>query len=311
MKTIIALFSMVLITATAGFSQSIERDVVASSGDYFEGANASLSWTLGEIAVETYTAGNNILTQGFQQPSSLISGITLDLNVFLEGPFLLSEMGNDLNAGGNIPLAQPYNTAPWNYTGTESVSSIPSADIVDWIFIELRETAGGASSATAATMIAQQAAFILKDGSIVDLDGVSAVQNAASVAQNLFVVVYHRNHLGVMSANPLTLAGGIYTYDFSNASGQVYGGVLGHKEVGTGIWGMVGGDGDADGQIGNPDKNDVWAVQAGFAGYYAGDFNMDVQVNNLDKNDVWAPNGGIGSQVPDFLTNGGYQCQIP
>ncbi len=62
--------------------QSIERSVVGSSGDYFEGTNISLSWTLGEIATETYTSGNTIITQGFQQPDITVR-IYVDLTAFL------------------------------------------------------------------------------------------------------------------------------------------------------------------------------------------------------------------------------------
>jgi hypothetical protein len=61
---------------------------------------------------------------------------------------------------------------------------------------------------------------------------------------------------------------------------------------------MAAADGNADSQINNADKNDVWAVQAGASGYLPGDFNMDTQVNNSDKNDAWAPNTGLGGQVP-------------
>jgi len=152
----------------------------------------------------------------------------------------------------------------------------------------------------------------LKDGEIVGLDGSTGALQCASttITNNLFVVIWHRNHIGIMSAFPLTEAAGVYSYNFTTGSGQAYGGVLGHKEISAGIWGMVGGDGDANGQVGNPDKNDVWALQAGLSGYQNGDFNMDIQVNNLDKNDVWAPNGGSGSQVPDYL-EGGYSCQVP
>ncbi len=67
----------------------------------------------------------------------------LDLTVFLEGPFNTSsfEMNTTLNQGALIPLNQPYNTAPWNYNGTENVTIIPP-DIVDWVLLELRETSG-------------------------------------------------------------------------------------------------------------------------------------------------------------------------
>jgi len=48
-------------------AQQLSPEVIASAGDYFEQNNGSLSWTLGEIAIETLNEENAILTQGFQQ----------------------------------------------------------------------------------------------------------------------------------------------------------------------------------------------------------------------------------------------------
>ena len=99
-------------------AQSLSPTVIATGG-YATGTIASLSWTLGEIATETFSNGGYIVTQGFQQPFGIsISGINLDLLVYLEGPFSVSEMGTSLNTAGLLPLAQPYNLAPWNYSGT-------------------------------------------------------------------------------------------------------------------------------------------------------------------------------------------------
>ncbi len=64
----------------------------------------------------------------------------VDLKVFLEGAFSVSEMSTILNSTGSLPLNQPYNLAPWHYTGTESVPSIPDVDITDWILVEFRDT---------------------------------------------------------------------------------------------------------------------------------------------------------------------------
>jgi len=52
--------------------------VVSPAGDFFvnSGANASLSFTVGEMSmVETFSAQNYILTQGFQQPNVQIISI--------------------------------------------------------------------------------------------------------------------------------------------------------------------------------------------------------------------------------------------
>ncbi|MCD4746103.1 MAG: C10 family peptidase, partial [Bacteroidales bacterium] len=218
--------------------------------------------------------------------------IILDLKVFLEGPFNGTDMNTDLNPS-ELPLEQPYDIFPWNYWGSESVAAMPNTNVVDWVLVELRDTTD-AALATGETIIGRQAAFLLNNGAVVGLDGNGACPIATSITNNLFVVIRHRNHLGIMSAYSLIETGGIYTYDFTTGANKAYGGTNGHKEIGTGIWGMIGGDGDANSQIGNADKNDVWAVQAGSAGYISGDFTMDVQVNNTDKNDVWAPNSGKG-----------------
>ncbi len=277
------------------FGQSIERDVVAASGDYYEGANISLSWTLGEIATETYDNGNNILTQGFQQPG-LTLRIYVDLAVFLEGPFNGTNMNTSLNLGGQLPLSQPYYTLPWIYPGTESVASIPNPDIVDWLLVELRD-ATEAASATPSTIIKQQAAFLLKNGSVVGLDGSSDLGFNTTISNNLYVVVWHRNHLGMMSATALTESAGVYTYNFTTAQGMAY--QNGQKSLNGGAYGMYAGDGDANGTVGTLDYSIVWVGQSGHQGYLKGDFNMDTQVANQDKNDFWIGNLNEQNQVPN------------
>ncbi len=44
------------------------QQVVATSGGSYEGANLSMSWTVGEPVIETFNTGTVSLTQGFQQP---------------------------------------------------------------------------------------------------------------------------------------------------------------------------------------------------------------------------------------------------
>ena len=215
--------------------------------------------------------------------------LRLSLTVFLEGPFNGLDMNTNLNPS-NIPLYQPYSGSPWNYAGSENVSSIPSTNIVDWVLIELRD-ASDASLATSGTTIAQQAAFLLKDGSVVGLDG----SNNPLIFENgpqygLYVVVWHRNHIGILSATEVLKVNGIYTYNFNSGVDQAYGNT--QKEIGAGIWGMLAGNGLADIQIDEFDKTNVWEQQSGKSGYLQGDFNLDAQVNNIDKDDFWHTNTG-------------------
>jgi len=218
---------------------------------------------------------------------------SLDLKVFLEGPFNGTGMNTDLNDQGVIPLNQPFNTDPWYYAGSESVVSVPGIDIIDWVFVEFRD-APDASTATPGTVFARQAAFLFKNGSIKGIDGINFPQFSNSINSQLFVVVWHRNHLGVLSSYPLAETDGVYTYDFSLSENQVYGGAVAHKELSGGVWGMIGGDGNCDAQITEQDKADAWTLKAGEALYDFGDFNLDGSIDNKDKDDILILNLGQG-----------------
>jgi len=224
-------------------------------------------------------------------------GISLSLKAMMEGPFAATQMNTNLNTLGFLPLDQPFNTSPWNYSGTENVTSIPNANVTDWVLVELRETTGNASAAIPVTKIGRQAAFILNTGDIVGLDGVSLLRFDLSITDNLYVVIWHRNHIGVISASPVIESGGIYNFDFTGA-GQSYG-TESQNELTSGIWGMISGDVNADGDIDENDKSGLWESNAGESGFTESDLNLDGQVDNKDKDDYWLPNLGKGTGVPE------------
>jgi len=60
------IISLLLLSFVAQ-AQTIERQIVASGGASVS-APLQIDYTIGEIAVETVTVGNTVLTQGFQQP---------------------------------------------------------------------------------------------------------------------------------------------------------------------------------------------------------------------------------------------------
>jgi len=278
-------------------AQSLTPKVFGSAGGLMESSNGSLSTTFGESVTGTITDGNYVLTQGFQQPINVVlEGLIFDFLVFLEGPHSVDAMNNLLSTTEKIPLNQPYFVPPWNYAGNESVEYLPNANIVDWLLIEIRQ-AGDAQNATASTVVSKQAAFLLKNGSIVGLDGLSPLKFNLVPNNLLFAVIWHRNHLGIMSANALSLVGGLYTYDFTNDINQVYGGSFGYKIGNSGECVMVAGDGNRDGLINNLDKN-LWSTEAGHLGYPWSDYNMDAQVDNKDRSDLWLINQDYSSQVP-------------
>jgi len=68
MKPISSLITC-LFLLTLTHAQSLSPEVVAPAGDRFFGTDVSVSWTLGEVMVESYETTTIVLSQGFQQGS--------------------------------------------------------------------------------------------------------------------------------------------------------------------------------------------------------------------------------------------------
>ena len=66
-----------LFILTAAHAQSLTPEVVTTAGERFSGTDVSLSWTLGEVMVETYDTATVVLNQGFQQ-GTLTGGTSID-----------------------------------------------------------------------------------------------------------------------------------------------------------------------------------------------------------------------------------------
>ncbi len=227
----------------------------------------------------------------------VIHEIILEVKTYLEGPFNGSEMNTSLNP--MLPLTQPYDEAPFNYSGEEEVLSIPAPDIVDWILLELRD-AQSAADAGNGSIVAQRAAFLLQDGSIVDTSGLNQVTFNIAVSDSLYLVIKHRNHLGIMSSTALTNNGNnVYSFDFTISLNKAYGGSSGYKNIEGANFGLVAGDGNADGIIDSQDKSLTWEIKAGFMEYAPGDYNCDGQIDNVDKDDYWIFNTSFSSQLPE------------
>jgi uncharacterized protein (TIGR02145 family) len=222
--------------------------------------------------------------------------VQLETKVFLEGPYHASSGLMLATDPDHFEPNQPFNKPPWNYSGGEVVSTLPNSNVVDWILVELRSSPGGVSLATPSTSVGKKAGLLLTDGSIVDLDGQSHLPIPVTSTDDLFVVVWHRNHLGIISPVILNNTGGVYPYDFRLSSSAAYGDTLALKEVSPGIWAMIGGDGEVSGVVDILDK-DFWTTEAGSKGYLQSDFNLDGEVNNQDKNDIWLFNQGDSSHV--------------
>ncbi|MCU7614279.1 Ig-like domain-containing protein [Chryseobacterium sp. GMJ5] len=113
-------------------------------------------------------------------------------------------MRDDLRVNNLIPSTQPYNTAPFNYAGTETIATpatvladLGNNSIVDWVLVELR------SAVDPTVIIATRAGLLQRDGDIVEVDGTSCLKFNIDANAPYYVAVRHRNHLGAMTATPV------------------------------------------------------------------------------------------------------------
>jgi hypothetical protein len=234
---------------------------------------------------------NEILEDRVEGSNVVIDPILMycRIKAFLHGPYL---------AGGSmrhiilnyIPLTSPYNTA-------ESVTALPEVSpnyIVDWVLIQLRATYNG-------PVLHSQSGFILSDGSVVDKEGNPNLSFEYTDLLSHYIVLRHRNHLGVMSAvaHELTLDSGSSSLVNLTQLGSVYGGdVLGARQVETGVLALYTGDSNSDGRVNNIDWVAFWRVQNGSSGYIQSDYDLSGVVNNVDWVLYWRINNGRISQIP-------------
>ncbi|MBK8500382.1 MAG: trypsin-like peptidase domain-containing protein [Flavobacteriales bacterium] len=230
--------------------------------------------------------------------------------IFLEGPYGTGPTMTDaLRAGGLIPATEPY-TGMAGFThvgggGGETINAGVLATtgnnaIVDWVFVQLRSTAGGYP------VVATRSALVQRDGDVVGMDGSSPVQFAIA-AGNYHVAIRHRNHLGIMTANPVALTGSPTTVNFTSAATATYG-TEARKDV-SGVQVMWAGNVNGDTQllyVGSGNDRDPILVRIGgsvptanAAGYYIEDVNMNGTVlyvgSGNDRDPILV---NIGGSIP-------------
>jgi len=135
------------------------------------------------------------------------TGALLSAKAWLDGCYVDSQglMRDDLRVAGLVPLNTPYSSPAATIAPAVLAVSGPNA-IVDWVQVELRAIVTGISTLRAP-------ALLQRDGDIVALDGVSPL--SIPVASGLYYVhLRHRNHLGVITANLVSVNASNTLVDF-------------------------------------------------------------------------------------------------
>lgn len=222
------------------------------------------------------------------------------LNAFLGGTLnpMTAKMDNILYQKQLLPLKQPYNRAPWFYTGTEQFNTyadLPN-NTVDWVLIEVHKRDLDEPTSPS-TMIEQKAALLLDDGNIV---GINNTNNALTLEylvsnESYSFIVRHRNHLAVNSQT-ITVANNqpIY-YDFTSSitqatgTGQLAPITLTNSQL---VYALHPGDINSDGIITIDDYNEYQAGSASIDEYRDADCNLDRVISVFDFN-LYYPNASL------------------
>jgi len=236
--------------------------------------------------------------------------IEIQLALWLEGAYesTTSEMNTKLHNRGLLPgqtpfsiLAtptpdgQPYNTSPWNYMGTEGLGWTDTdytGDETDWVLVSFR------TDIAKNTEVAMAAGLLTKNGTIRFPNRDILLSSAPD---SLYIIVEHRNHMGIMTPAAIGVNNGVLAYDFRLSDSYRDPTSFGQKQLSTGEWSMYAGDADQSDfpsyDIQGTDKT-VWFDNNGVFDYYLSpDFNLDGDVNGQDKA-IWFSNNGISSRVP-------------
>ena len=289
-----------------------DNDFVAANG-----TNSSLAQT--GNGTGTGYSWVQVTTPGFSKFFLHTKKAFIPVKTFLQGVYntsvgrhkdVTTTWRDILNANA---LNQPFNVAPFNYAGTESVSAGfftstagVHTDVVDWVLLELRD------AATPSTVIARRAAMIREDGRIVDHQDTASVAAFRTVPNgNYHLMIRHRNHLPIRTSAVMTLDGTMgfaaplrdFTTDqataFQNPSVTSN---TAMKDFGGGVFGMWGGNVNSDGFVrvsGLISINDYLSLLTSMGNnpsniisnvYNKGDLNMDGTVRA----------SGLGS-INDYL----------
>jgi photosystem II stability/assembly factor-like uncharacterized protein len=279
------------------------------------------NWTLVDAADAVTIGTNGSITfntalnlTSFSQFVIVEKGVRISPKVFLQGAYIPStgKMNDQLRASNLLPIAEPYTALNFGQIEgggektTNAVFAITGNNaIVDWVFVELRD------KNNAATKLFTRSALLQADGDVVDLDGVSPVHFANASAGDYYVVLRHRNHLGVMTANVKTLNENATSVDFSQSTFLTYG-TNAQKTLTATVSGLWAGNTNSNDNVKyNGTANDRALILSKLGGittdildgYFSEDLNLDGTVKyNGSANDRAIILSNLGGIPTDILT---------
>ncbi len=281
--------------AANGFAQIISTAGVFNGGNGDGYATAGTAQPISTTGPFAGGAGDGYARQGFAQPISspgIFNGGSGDgyarnsaVNVhasvqamaLLEGPWNTGTqlMNDNLRVAGLIPLVEPYTALGYPQAGggggeLTSLTTISNVGAIDWVRAELRD------GSDPSVLIAVRHALLQPSGYLIDpFTGDDFIQFDA-LPGNYYLAIRHRNHLGVMTATPLTLTAAAAEVNFTSPSTATFG-TNARKTVG--------------------------AVQVLWAGDVTGNHQLKYTGSGNDRDPILVK---VGSTAPNSIVAGQY-----
>ena len=161
--------------------------------------------------------------QAVHVTAPVVQNLPVTLSAFLQGPLTsATTMSDALRTNNLIPLTEPFTALGYNHVGSGGetinpmVLTILYGQVVDWIFVELRD------KDDPSIVLQTRCGLIKNNGTIVGTNGASPISFNA-LAGDYHLCVKHRNHLGVMTHDPLALSASGAALDLRVPSTPTYG----------------------------------------------------------------------------------------
>lgn len=263
--------------------------VLEFNDSFGDGIFAPGGYVLENSQGDTLVLGDGQYTQQQRDTFCLESSLSADIRVYLGGPFDgAGLMNDDLRTAGSLPLNEPYSAAGYVHVGSGGESIFPGllavtgpTAIVDWVMVELRE------KVDPSIVLRTFTALVNRQGDVVGTDGNPLRMDVP--ADDYYVAVRHRNHLGCMTATALGLSPTPVVIDFTVPAYPTWG--LDARNI-AGAYAMLwSGNSISDAEIkylgSNNDRDEILvriggAVPTAIAtGYHPEDINMDNQVKYI------------------------------
>ncbi|MEI6748517.1 MAG: dockerin type I domain-containing protein [Bacteroidota bacterium] len=219
----------------------------------YTSGSTELVWTNNggscEYADNTYNALNDLPTACYYKNGIVTSNKCLNLSLFLEGLY--------------DPIPHKMNSA------LGSSSGLCTDGIADNILIELHNAS-------------DYSLLQLAVGNIdLSVQGLARVLILPAFNSTYYITIRHRNSIATTSALPVSFAGSVVSYNFTNLASKAFGNNM--IQMSDGAWALYAGDVNQDGIIDSGDMAPVENEAAmATSGYISEDVNGDGLVDSSD-----------------------------